>query len=737
MQSPASKSLQRTLIAVAVATSASVANAQQLEEVVVTATKRSESLQEVPIAVTAMNQREIEQAGIVNIEGIALRTPGFSMGAYSAAQPLLFIRGIGSNERGAGGGETSVAMFVDNVYMNRASGQGTEMFDLESIEVLRGPQGTLWGKNATAGVINVKTRRPNTEELELSAQATVGNEGIFSANALVSGPLGDAVAGKVTVGVRERDEYMESVFSSAGDTGDLDSKTIRGQLLIDASDNLEALITADYTKDERGGIGVNAQLLDNASPTSEPANYFASLQPNIDYHETLLEKAGDQEIESYGFSLQLDYNIGDMVLTSISAYRKNKSDLNNNILGTTLQSFPILEVTSPTEEDNDMFSQELRLSGSTDTITWHTGVYYFTEETDRIEQGDFLLGPLAPDALNVPDFLIGATLVDSADQEGETDSYAAFGELTWSVTEKLDLTLGARYTYEEKDYSSVGIGQAQLFVGNYDISTDENWDNPTYKAVANYHVNDDSMVYLSVASGFKSGGWRSLAITEVAAETPFDEETVVNYELGFKTMWLDNSLRLNGAIFQTDYDDLQVSGNIRTDGCTICPVATINAGEAEINGLELEATWAITEEFQLMGNYAYLDSEYDDLPGNLAQYNGNDLRNAPENAYNLVALYETQLPGGGEISARYEYIYKDETEQEIQNWDQSRKDDYDISNFRLGYTTQDGDWEFAGWVKNAFDEEYLAHSFYNIGLGAFKQPALPRTNGMTVTWPNL
>lgn len=735
------KQFSKLPMATAVATLTALAalptetSAQMLEEVVITATKRSASLQDVPIAVTAFNERTIEQAGITNVTGVALRTPGFNMGSYSAAQPLMYIRGVGSNERGAGGGEASVAMFVDGVYMSRAAGAAAEMFDMASIEVLRGPQGTLWGKNAIAGVINVKSRRPSMEGLETRLQGEVGNEGIWGINGMVNGPLGDTMAGKLTVSVKERDTWQDSVVDSKADTGDLESHSLRGQLLFAPTDTLEGLLSVDYSKDERGGLGINAQLLPGATPGGEPVNYFANLQPGIDYHETFIDLDGHQEVENSGISLQLDLDIGEMTLTSITAYRESETDMLNSSFGVGLSTFPVIAPDQFTDEESKMFSQELRLNGGGDNLEWTVGAYYFSDEIDRLEGADIHIGPLAPPLLGLPDFLVGLALTDQADQHAENESIAVFGELTWNATERLDLTFGARYSSEEKEYQTVGTGQAGLFVGNFDVDTDESWSNPTYKFVANYHLNDESMLYGSVASGFKSGGWQQLALNETAAETPFDEETAVNYELGIKSQFMDNRIRLNAALFYTDYEDLQVAGSV-DDGSPIPPIITVNAGKAEISGLEMEFTWAVTEEFQLLANYAYLDTEYVELSDTLQPYEGNYLRNAPENAYNVTALYETVLSGGGELSFRYEYIYKDETEQEIQNWDQSRKPDYQLSNFRLGYTTADAAWEVAAWVKNAFDEEYLDHSYYLAGIGGIYFPAMSRTYGVTVTWAN-
>jgi len=726
-------SLKKTAMAVAIASVSLELNALALEEIIVTAQKRTESLQEVPIAVTAMNERTLQQAGITNITGIAQRTPGFTMGSYSAAQPLMYIRGVGTNERGAGGGESSVAMFLDGVYMNRAAGGSVELFDLAAVEVLRGPQGTLWGKNAVAGVVNLKSKRPS-DTLEMSAEATVGNLGRWGVQGLISGPLGDNMAGKLTVSKKQRGAFMESAITSKADTGDLDAQSIRGQLQFNPADTIEGLLTVDYSRDERSGISVNPQLNPDA-PLADAANFFANLQPEIDFHETLLEDPGHQNVEGSGVSLQLDFDIGDMTLTSITAYRKSESDLENNTVGTGLQAFPVFEISQFTDEKSDMFSQELRLAGGDDRLNWQAGLYYFSEETDRVEGGGFLIGPAAG-LLNralIP--ANGMTLTDMVDQHAEVESVAAFGEFTWSATERLDLTFGARYSRDEKDYGNIGTAGISMFVReSYDIKANETWSNPTYKFVANYDMNDAAMIYASAATGFKSGGWGSLSSTEIAAKTPFEEETALNLEIGVKSMLMDDRIRLNAALFSTHYEDLQVASALRDGVCVVCPTSTVNAGEAEIKGLELEFTWAVTEDLQLMANYAYLDTEYTKLDDFLKEHEGNTMRNAPKNAYNLVALYETMLPTGGELSARAEYIHKDDSEQEIANWSQSLKPEYDVVNFRLGYTSEGGEWEVAAWVKNAFDEEYLDHSYYQPGFGAVKLPALPRSYGVTVTW---
>jgi len=704
----------------------------ELEEVVVTAQKRAQDLQDVPIAVTAMDATALRQAGIEDVKGIAQRTPGFSMGTFMAAQPQLFIRGIGSNGDSAGGGEQSVAMFIDGVYINRSAGGSMELFDLASVEVLRGPQGTLWGKNAIGGAVNMRSKRPS-EEFDASFEVGMGNLGLQTYRGLVSGGLTEQLAGKVTFSRKERDDWIDSAADDSVHTGGLDSDSIRAQLLFIPSETVEVQLSADYGSDDRSGISINPQI---GAAENGAVNQFASFAPEIDFHDTMLEDAGFQSVEGKGVSLAIDWDISDTVtLSSISAYRETDTAFANNNTGTGLSTFSVFELFNFAAETSEMLSQELRLSGDTDAVHWQTGVYFNNEQTSRAEGGDFLIGPGGP-LLGIPAFLEGVTLTDLADQRNETDSVAVFGQFTYSVSEVLDVTLGARYSKEEKDFANTGTRGIGLFVvEDYDVTAQESWSKPTYKLTANYQLAEDAMIYVSAATGFKSGGFDGVASTSLAASTAFNEEEALNLELGLKSMLLDNRLRFNAAIFSTAYDNLQVLGSIEDGVCTICPLVTLNAGEAESAGVEVEATFLATQNLQFSFNYAYLDTEYTTLnTEGLKEFEGNSLRNAPENAYNIAALYEKDLDNGGAFTARAEWIHKDIAYQSIQNREAGAIPEYDLGNLRLSYTSADEQWEVSGWVNNIADEEYLAHNYVQPGFGVLATAGMPRTYGLTLTW---
>jgi iron complex outermembrane receptor protein len=696
-----------------------------LEEVVVTAQHRAENLQDVPIAITAIGSEELRAADISDLNAISLRTPGFSMGTFNPAQPQLFIRGVGSNADGASE-EQSVVVFLDGVYLGRTAGQAFDLFDLERIEVLRGPQGTLYGKNAAGGALNIVTQKP-TEEFEGAVEVSGGDLGFFSTRAKVSGALGDNLAGKLSVSYKERDGYIDSAVAENLDNFNAyDSTGLRGQLLSRPSDSLELLLTADYSQDNRvsPGRNVGTEFLQAAIVAGGP------FSPG--FYQNMLTTEPRSDIETWGLSLQADWDLGSGTLTSITAYRETDADVLDIAFGVAYEFLGLGSLDNAFVETGEQFTQELRYAVDlNDTMFLQTGVYYLNEQVERDESLQILCGLLCglppTNPINLP--------TGRADQTNETNSYGAFAQIMWSINERLDLTLGGRYTYEEKEASNIGSPDgAFAILEPYDVQMSDSWNAFTPKVAINYVVTDDLTAYATVSTGFKSGGYQGLAPTGVAASTPFNEETVTNFEIGLKGTALDNTLRFSAAAFNMAYDDLQVLVLTVQDNGLPGPQLTANAGEAEIQGIELEAQWLIGEYLQLLGTYAYLDTEYTELDTNLAQFEGNALRNAPENAYSLSAIVDVPV-GSGSINARADYTFKDDAFQDIPNAPEAAMFSYDVLNLRLAYAPANQRWEVAGWLKNALDEEYLLHnSVLNPGLAQLPLPAAPRTWGITATY---
>ena len=727
------------------------AQANQLEEVMVTAQKYAQSNQDVPIAVTAMDADMLKKTGVSSVVDVAVRTPGFSMGEFNPAQPQLYIRGIGSNGDGAASGEQSVAMFVDGVYVNRSAGSGTDLFDLESIEILRGPQGTLWGKNAIAGAINITTKKP-TDELEAGFDVTVGNLGLKNVRGMVSGPLADSVNGKLSVNVKERDGYVTSVIDPSIEQGAIDNKGARGQLSFLPTDSLELLWTLDYNHSDRNmasissdDVGINGAVL---------AAAWAGGVPKAGFYENYLDYQGNTELENQSTSLKADWDLDAFTFSSLTSFSQSETHSTQDGMAIAPEIYdnygsfstavlgPLAGVSmiNHVDEKSTMVTQEFHLAGISDNLVWQTGVFLSREDVDRTE-GNTMDAPafmLAPFKNNVMQVLTYGKVDDSAVQANVTTSYAIFGQGTYSITDLWDVTLGLRYTEETKDFTNDSVLTSLSNPGVPEITTSyggkKTWNAPSYKLVTSYHFVDDAMAYLSVATGFKSGGFNYSSTLSPSVAEPFNQENALNYELGMKGTWFDKTLRTNAAIFRTEYEDLQVLQQFACGDCSITPLITKNAGEAISQGLELELMYILGEHFTLSGSYAYLDATYTKLEGTLAKDEGNTLRNAPRNAYTAAISYQTDLSSGAMIDARLEYMHKEKAYQDTANYEYATIPEYRTVDSRIAYTSSNEQWELALWGKNLLDEEYYLHNFQLPPFGAVHVPATGRTYGLSVTW---
>ena len=364
-------------------------------------------------------------------------------------------------------------------------------------------------------------------------------------------------------------------------------------------------------------------------------------------------------------------------------------------------------------DDSETFTQEFRLTSSgSGPFQWVGGLYYMNEETYRDETVP--AGLLAPDGDGGAFVLVPA--VDAGDkQDNTTDSYAIFGQVTWDITDKLAITAGGRQTWEEKKISRLGTPNGLAPARIFDFSTSEDWSAFTAKGGIEFQATDDLFFYATVSEGFKSGGYQGTAATELAAITPFEPEEAVLYEVGAKTEWFDNRLRLNLAVFHTDYKDLQILQLLEPEGSPIGTpgqLVTQNAADAEIRGAELEFTLVPLEGLTLSGSYTYLDTEFSNFfipdgfrpPGGVdpadSSREGNDLRNAPEHAFNILARYEMFLDGGASLAFQADYRYKDKVYQDPDLLEEASVPSYDVMDLSTSYTFPSGNIELTGWIRN-------------------------------------
>lgn len=736
------------LAGITVAISAGAAD--QLEEVVVTAQHREENIQDIPVTVTALGSEILAKADIFDPASVALHVPGMSYVEFSPGQSIISMRGINSADDGAGL-DNSVSLFLDGVYIGRLASINFDMFDLERLEVLRGPQGTLFGRNSIGGAINVITSKPS-EELISKLGGTIGNEGIVRYQGYLSGPLSDNLAGKIVVNHREHEGYVRNVILDK-DQQDEDQTSVRGQLLL-ALDSSEWLLSADTMDDDREDMG-RTPIVDGSFPA------LAMLAANGGGVRRATAPAdGFSMREASGVSLQGDIEFERGTLTTITGFRNAKTDWEMASIGVPagVLGVPFDEILDDIVEDIDTFSQEFRWTSELDgRLNFTAGVYFLTEETDRIEQFK-ITAPGTPD----PNVMFrqldrGSQAIIGNEYSGtfnETTSYAVYGQGTWDISDTLGLTFGARWTVDEKDYRAnsvdcggdrtgtpfedfpacVGLGGSLSIINeSFDVSASDDWSDFSPKLALQYQANDQVMVFGSVSRGYKAGGFAGSQGVEAVATRPVDPETALNYEVGFKGDFVDDTVRLNLTGFFTDYEDLQIVrfGPASSDPDAFGTFLTTNIGSADIMGLEAEFTWFATDNFQIAGNLALLDTEVSDLVINGVDASGSNLTRAPETSYNLLFAYG--LPtDSGEFDFRVEFSHVDE---QINDYlvQTTITDEYDLIDARVGWTSSDERWEVALWGKNLADEDYISHS-YVIGPGVIGVWGAPLTYGFTVNW---
>ena len=739
------------------AANAQVAQENALEEVIVTAQKREESLQDVPISITAISGEVLRQDGTASLHDISEKIPNLIFSAFSPGQPEIAIRGIGTKEDGAAASDSTVVS-IDDVYIAARTAQVFDIFDLERIEVLRGPQGTLYGKNSIGGSINFVTSKPS-EDLRIRLQQTVGDFSRFDTGGLISGPLSENLLGKFSFSRRKFDGYLDNLLFDE-QWGEADTLAMRGQLLWKASDTVEVMFGADYSDDDLGAtnrepIG-SAGPLHNCGCASDPVAVNIALGGAGDAHDTLAESEGFTDRQVKGINAKIMWDLGNQQFISITSYRESEFDWLEDSEGlppspyvdiTGASGNPTPSLTLPPEvgftfdindsaiEDTEQFTQELRLIGqSANNLHWVAGAFYSDEQIDRTERFRFTaLGGPGPD--NLSDY--------QANMLNDSISWAVYGQATYAMTERLNFTGGLRYSYEEKDIlvsNDRFSGPPLLLQAFAPATASENWNNLSGRAAVDFAINDETMTYASISTGFKSGGFTGAATTVEVATTPFDEETAISYEVGLKGLWANRRLQTNLAAFFTDYEDLQVTRFFQPVGSTFGQFITENAGKAEIKGLELEVVGLLTDSWELGGNLALLDAEFTEFTGTPpasgeSDFSGNRLRQAPKYSVYLYTAYTIRMQNSGNIAAKVDYAYQDDMFFDPDLNPITIAPSYSLWNARLAWTSADDTWEIAAWIKNISDKDYVHHTFSQRGSRiAFARFGDPRHYGVTLTY---
>ncbi len=713
---------------------ASRSTSAMLEEVVVTARKRTESMQDVPLSVTAFGADQLEALKIRDLTNLAVGMPNVALDdvATSRGYANFSIRGLGINSSILSIDPT-VGVFIDQVYLGIAGGIIFDMFDLESIEVLRGPQGILFGRNVTGGAVLINTRKPG-DEFEASVRAAVdgGDDGGLNKYLMgsVGGPLTDNLGARLTAYYNEDDGWFENLYNG-DDFGEVEQKMLRPVVVWRPSDTTELIMRWEHTEIE--GQGPAAQNHVNGSGV--PGVVASFKRDSFDFS---IDEEGDQEIDTDFVTVEFNWDVGfgDGTVTNIFGWRDYESTTLGDI---DAQPFFIFHALSWTEAEQ--YSNELRYNGTFDDRANVTaGIYYFTNEIDYHERR------LIPSATTVGGQFDGGGYYD-------VETWAAFGAVDYDLSDKLTLTAGIRYTYEEKEADIASLSQQLGVPCNLvdpdtskgettcaiDFSDDDSWSTWSPKLGLTYHLTDDSRIYGHWTRGYRSGGYnlRNTSLDPADVPGPFDEEQVDNFEIGYKSEF--GRGRLNAALFYNDITDLQRELN---KGGPIGVIQLVrNTADAEILGVEIDGTFGLTDNLLLMASLGWIDADYTEVKFDLngdGVVDGKDedleLPRAAEWTYSVGLTHDLELGNWGFMSSRINYAYRDDSYYLDSNLGWIL--DQEILDAGIDFHSNDGHWVFGIYGRNLLDDvKHGGDTNFapNIG-GTFSPLAKGRLYGLEVTY---
>lgn len=676
---------------------ASSASDVRIDEILVTAERREASLQDTPISMSALGVGDLFANNVKDLQDIAKSVPGLVISSTGTHGHFPFsIRGISPATIGTTI-DDPVGIYVDGVYIGRAPGVMTDLFYVDRIEVLRGPQGTLYGRNTSAGAINIMHKRPG-DEVGGQFQTSITTEEDFRARAAVDGPIvGDKMRGALAFAYTNQRGWGVNTFDDSR-TNSQESYNVYGSLEIAATEDITFIFRADYT--DQDSIDGLKRISFGAPPTLDigDPDVFNYNDPNFVH------------LKTGGISLTVTADLGAITFESITAYRffTLNGFVDSDGLATNNMGNPGSQFNNSNDQEQQQFSQEIRLISNSDgPLLWQIGLYGFHENGERV--------------IIVTNFNTGGALHRYSDVE--TQSVALYGNADYKITPRLTLSAGMRYSYEKKNITKEHANQDFLFDPPRPgfspmplLEFHENWDAFTPKLSLLYEVTDDANVYLSAAKGFKSGGFSDVGITP-----PFGPEEVWSYEGGIKAFWFDRRLSTNLGAFYANYKGLQVNVSIAPSVFQI-----LNAADATLKGLEFEMIAYPFENFEIQAAVAYLDATYDDFLGlGNEQLAGNRLNRAPKWSGNIAAEYSFPVTSAGDrIRIRGSIAYQGMTYFTEQNLEAFSADSWEDVSARVSYESADDAWTFAVFGKNLTDDRHVTNVIPLGGqaVGGFNRP---------------
>lgn len=724
------------------------AHAQEytLEVIEVTSQFKKENVQKIAISTSVFNYEQLIKQDINNATDIAHITPGMTFAEFAPGQGNMAMRGILSSEDGAGM-DNSVAIFIDGLYQGRMAHINPELYEVERVEVLRGPQGTVFGRNSIGGAINIITTKPD-DEFSANFSATSGNYNILRYNGSVSGPLNDLIKGKISFSHREHSGYSRNIVLDE-ENQDENSDIFRAQVLID-EESYRWYLSYEINTDDRADMGRTPIINGNFDYVS----VWQSLGGKA--FSTTSPISGFSLRDNESVTLQNNVNILDGMLTTIIGFRDNKSDWEMASVGAPLGgNFSLENGVFGTDVNDDIFetveqhSFESRwTSHSHSSLNYTLGIFYLVEKTDRIEQYK----------LDFNTESTGQTTVGNevSSQANKTESIALYAQADWQLNNHWQVTLGGRYSKDKKDaefmtlncgnqnhalvlnspYCSSALGSINALQETFASHIGKSWQDFSPKLAIQYSPNKNWMTYASVSKGYKSGGFPGSPGLKEASLNFVEPEKAISYEFGVKSDWLNETLRVNSSIFYTNYKNLQVTwfGPSESNPAFGSFVST-NIAQSKINGADVEFQYVVNNYLSLNGNYAYLDSEINDFI--LSTFNGeldlsgSTLRQAPKHKSFISAELNYPLADSSHILFNMNYHYTDEQRGDYINQQVVIKP-LKLVNSRLTWRSNDEKYQWSLWGENIFNRKYIAHS-YVLGPGIIGVWGSPRTFGLTFT----
>ncbi len=727
-----------------------------LETITITSRRYEESAQDAPVSVNVMTSDFLTNQRIDSVDDVIEFSPGTAFVRFVKTAPEYSMRGISNLAEGSSG-ESSVQTVIDDVVISKDFMKNPAMFDVQRVEVLRGPQGTAFGRNASAGLVHIVTKRP-TKDFEAGITAGAGSHGLIETNGYISGPVTETLSARLAYNFDHTGGYTKSISTGKGLDGQ-ENISIRGSLLFEPTDSLSIYFKAEYSEDNDESPVRRSR--DCSFPTIDGTGATAPSPPHPPWPGVFQDSCNpwrteisdgnfflDREIINLTGEIAWDLTEG-LTLTSVTGYLDGSSDKLQDAHGT-----PFNVLFQQVNEDAQSFSQELRLDNhaSGARFRWLAGVYYLTDEHDRFDENQFF----QDNALPFP----RVPTKDTKISRNETESIGVFGEATYDITDKLNATFGVRWSRDEKDYSisHTGFGFAAIleqfdgcaFIppqGRFTcgseaapigfatpVSASDSWSDAAMKASLQYQIDDSNMVYALFSQGYKSGGFQPEPPNEIAAQTSFNKENSTNYEIGWKGEF-NRQLRVSVSGYFLKYSNLQLSQFIQSGAAFFQAIS--NAGDAETLGVEAEATWQVTPNFRLSGSFSVLDAQLKNTVLNTefgaapVDFSGTRPDNVPKWTATAIAEYDFDLSDGSVFTLRADYRGRGNAFDDIGEQPQRLRPGIGIFGAQGRWTSADGHYTIAVWGRNIFREK---NNILNIGPPQPNTIQLPSAFGPPPTY---